>query len=52
MNLGWAEISLVVGVALLIFGPARLPELGKSFAESIKEFRNGLKNSVDDGPSD
>ncbi len=48
------HIVLIVIVALLLFGPKQLPELGKSLGRAINEFRNAgkeasdaLKNEVD-----
>jgi len=35
---------LVAVVALLLFGPKKLPELGKGLAEGIKGFKDGLKD--------
>jgi sec-independent protein translocase protein TatA len=34
---------LVAGIALLLFGPKKLPELGKGLAEGIRSFKEGLK---------
>lgn len=42
MNLGWTEILLLVGLALLLFGPSRLPGLGKSMGEAIRGFKKGI----------
>ncbi len=42
-GLGPWEIMVIVGLALLIFGPKRLPDLGKSLAEGIKNFKQGMK---------
>ncbi len=36
------ELIIVLVVALLIFGPKRLPEMGSSIGKSIKEFRKGM----------
>ncbi len=36
---------VVAGVALLLFGPKKLPELGKGLAEGIKGFKDGLKDT-------
>ncbi len=44
MNLGFGEIMLIVFVALLLFGPKKLPELGKAAGkryESLKELQKG-----------
>lgn len=34
---------LVAGIAILLFGPKKLPELGKGLAEGIRGFKEGLK---------
>lgn len=36
------ELIIILVVALLIFGPKRLPEMGSSIGRSIKEFRKGM----------
>jgi sec-independent protein translocase protein TatA len=38
------EIVLVVVVALIIFGPAKLPELGRSIGKGIREFKQATKD--------
>ncbi len=38
-NLGFPEILLILVVALLVFGPRKLPELGKSIGHALREFR-------------
>ena len=42
------EIAIVVVLALLIFGPKKLPELGSSLGRSITGFKKGLKETKDD----
>lgn len=42
------EIAIVVVLALLIFGPKKLPELGSSLGRSINGFKKGLKETKDD----
>ena len=42
MNLGMTEILLILAIALLFFGPSRLPGLGKSMGEAIRGFKKGL----------
>lgn len=42
MNLGWTEILLVGGIALLLFGPSKLPSLGRSLGEAIRGFKKGI----------
>jgi sec-independent protein translocase protein TatA len=58
MNLGLPEIIGILAVALLVFGPKKLPELGKSLGQGIREFkkstqeiRTDLESSLKDEPS-
>ena len=39
-RLGPMELVLILVIALVIFGPSKLPEIGKSFGRAIKEFRD------------
>ncbi|WP_034345253.1 twin-arginine translocase TatA/TatE family subunit [Deinococcus misasensis] len=48
MNLGPGEIVLILIAVLLIFGPKKLPELGKSLGQGIREFKKGTKEIRDD----
>ncbi|WP_078543033.1 twin-arginine translocase TatA/TatE family subunit [Litchfieldia alkalitelluris] len=48
MNLGIGSIFLIVFVALLIFGPKKLPELGKAAGNTLREFKNATKGLADD----
>lgn len=43
MNLGAPEILTILVVALVIFGPKKLPELGRSLGSGIREFRKGTQ---------
>ena len=43
-NLGWAELMVVLGVALIIFGPGKLPEVGKALGKTINEFKRASKD--------
>lgn len=43
-KIGMWEILLVLAVALIIFGPAKLPELGRSIGRGIREFRQASKD--------
>jgi sec-independent protein translocase protein TatA len=36
------HLLLILGVALLLFGPQKLPQLGKGLGEAIRNFRQGL----------
>jgi sec-independent protein translocase protein TatA len=43
-KIGMWEMLLVLSVALIIFGPAKLPELGRSIGRGIREFRQASKD--------
>ena len=47
-NVGPLEIAVVLVIVLIIFGPKRLPELGKSMGNGIREFKNSLSGDKDD----
>jgi sec-independent protein translocase protein TatA len=49
-NIGIWEIAIVLIIALVIFGPKRLPELGKSLGRGIREFKGSLSGEHDDEP--
>lgn len=46
-KIGMWEMILVLAVALIIFGPAKLPELGRSIGNGLKEFRKATKDLKD-----
>ena len=41
-NIGPLEIAVVLIIALVIFGPKRLPELGRSAGNGMREFKNSI----------
>ncbi|AZI41979.1 twin-arginine translocase TatA/TatE family subunit [Deinococcus psychrotolerans] len=47
-NLGMPEILLILVAALLVFGPKKLPDLGKSLGNGIREFRKGTQGLKDE----
>lgn len=47
MSLGMPEIIVLLVIALLIFGPTRLPGLGKSMGEAIRGFKKGIDGAGD-----
>ena len=47
-NVGPLELAIVLIIALVIFGPKRLPELGKSLGNGIREFKNSVTSDHDD----
>ena len=44
-KIGLPEVLILLAIALLIFGPGRLAELGKSMGEGIRNFKSAVKNS-------
>ncbi|HHX74013.1 MAG TPA: twin-arginine translocase TatA/TatE family subunit [Firmicutes bacterium] len=49
MRLGTTEILLILGLILILFGPKKLPELGRSLGRGLREFKQAtteLKESV------
>jgi sec-independent protein translocase protein TatA len=47
-NVGPLEIAIVLIIVLIIFGPKRLPELGRSMGRGIREFKGSLGGDDDD----
>jgi sec-independent protein translocase protein TatA len=47
-NIGPLEIVVVLIIALIVFGPKRLPELGSSLGKGIREFKGSLSGESDD----
>src|SRR5688572_14293753 len=47
-NIGLLEIAIVLVIALIVFGPKRLPELGRSLGRRIREFRGSLSGDDED----
>lgn len=50
MRLGFGEIVVVLVLALLFFGPSKLPQLGNSVGQAIRGFKKGLNSLHDDEP--
>jgi len=48
MRLGFGEIVVVLALALLFFGPSKLPQLGSSLGQAIKSFKKGLSSIHED----
>ena len=42
------HLLLILGIAVLVFGPKRLPELGKSLGASIRGFKDAMEEHHDD----
>ena len=47
MRFGWTELVLVLLIALIIFGPGKLPDVGGALGKAIGEFRRGAGEQAD-----
>ena len=56
MSLGMGEIALLIVLALVLFGPKRLPEVGRAAGNAIREFKSALNGTdskeTDKAPAD
>lgn len=50
-QIGIPSLILILVVALLIFGPSKLPDIGKAAGNSLREFKNATKGLVGDDES-
>ncbi|RKD27137.1 preprotein translocase subunit SecA [Ammoniphilus oxalaticus] len=47
-NIGVPGLVLILVIALVVFGPNKLPELGRAFGRTLKEFKDSTKGIMDD----
>ena len=47
-NIGPTELIVILIIALVVFGPARLPEIGKTVGKSLREFRRASQDLKDE----
>jgi sec-independent protein translocase protein TatA len=47
-NIGIPTLILIIIIALLLFGPNKLPELGRAFGRTLKEFKKGARDMMND----
>ena len=47
-GLGMPELIVILIVLMLLFGAARLPEIGKAFGKTIQEFKKGAKEVLEE----
>ncbi|MBR7553204.1 twin-arginine translocase TatA/TatE family subunit [Allobacillus sp. GCM10007491] len=50
-GIGIPGLILILIVALLVFGPSKLPEIGKAFGSTLKEFKKATNDLVNDDSS-
>lgn len=43
-NMGFGEVALILIIALIIFGPSKLPEVGKAVGKAINEFKKASQD--------
>lgn len=43
-NIGVSGLVIILMIALIVFGPAKLPLLGRAFGDTLREFRNSTRN--------
>ncbi|MFJ7684400.1 twin-arginine translocase TatA/TatE family subunit [Peribacillus butanolivorans] len=51
-NIGIPGLILVLVIALIVFGPSKLPELGRAVGSTLKEFKNSTRDLVSDDETD
>jgi sec-independent protein translocase protein TatA len=51
-GIGVTEILILLLVALLVFGPKRLPEMGRSLGRGMREFKESIQGKDDDDDDD
>ena len=49
-NIGWQGAIIILIVLLVIFGPKRLPEMGRSLGKGMREFKDSISGKDDDEP--
>lgn len=50
-NIGIPGLVLVLVIALIVFGPSKLPEIGRAFGQTLKEFKKSTSELVSDEPT-
>ena len=47
-NIGWQGLVVILIILLLVFGPKRLPEMGRSIGRGMREFKDSLSGRGDE----
>lgn len=48
-NIGWSGLILILVALLLVFGPSKLPDIGKAFGKSLREFKSATSGMMEEG---
>jgi|GEM_PF-370922 len=51
-RIGFPELAIILIIALIVFGPGKLPSLGKSVGETIKEFKKASSELLNDNKTE
>jgi len=51
-NIGVSGLIIILLIALVVFGPAKLPQLGRAFGDTLREFRHSTRGIVDGDADD
>jgi sec-independent protein translocase protein TatA len=51
LGIGPLELIIVLVIALVVFGPKRLPDLGRSLGTGMREFKDSITGKNDDDPA-
>ncbi|MBY0155477.1 twin-arginine translocase TatA/TatE family subunit [Cytobacillus oceanisediminis] len=51
-NIGIPGLILVLVIALIIFGPSKLPEIGRAFGSTLREFKSSTKELLSENQED
>jgi sec-independent protein translocase protein TatA len=47
-NIGISGLVIILMIALIVFGPSKLPMLGRAFGDTLREFRNSTKGLAEE----
>lgn len=47
-NIGLPGLIVILFISLIIFGPRKLPEMGRAFGDSLREFKKATRGLIDD----
>lgn len=47
-GLGWPEVAVIALIALLIFGPKKIPEIGSALGKTLRGFKEEINNPPED----